>query len=218
MKQEIEFQCQELTCQSTFPLAVKFCPFCGTKQTVIKVKVISSISTPAHVDSRPKLPTQEKAKGAVSEGRSDSLPKEWLVLNPTLLDEAQKKFSIYIADNISNSYCDLATFGILFRYGKNALGLDVRRAESILSLTLQRLSIVNEKELLDDLDALLHVFTDAEKRLDKKSRIDALQSICKPRSGAMKGVDPEVVERHINDFCRRNGVMQRSGIWGWKVL
>lgn len=218
MNQEIEFQCQDLTCQSTFPLAVIFCPFCGTKQTAIQVKIISPISSPPHVDSRPKLSMQEKVKENVLAGRNDSPPNERRVLSPALLDDAQKKFSMYIADNTSNSYCDLATFGVLSRYGKNDLGLDARRVESILSLALQRLGAVNEKELLDELDALLRVFTDAEKRLDKKSRIDALQSVCKPRSGAIKGVDPEVVERHINDFCRRNGVMQRSGIWGWKVL
>ncbi|APA67076.1 hypothetical protein YQ44_03690 [Janthinobacterium sp. 1_2014MBL_MicDiv] len=72
--------------------------------------------------------------------------------------------------------------------------------------------------MLDELDALLHTFTDIEKRLDKKSRVDALQSVCKPRFGAMKGVDFEVAERFINDFCRKNSVMQRSGIWGWKIL
>lgn len=218
MNREIEYQCQELACQSTFPLTVNFCPFCGTKQTAIKVKIISPLPDSPYIDSRQNLPTQEKVGRNVLKLQNDSLPSERRVPNSALLDEAQTKFGIYIADSISNSYCDLTTYGALSRYGKNALGLDVKRVESILSLALQRLNAVNEKELLDELEALLHVFTDVEKRLDKKSRIDALQSVCKPRSGATKGVDPEVVERHINDFCRRNGVMQRSGIWGWKVL
>lgn len=218
MNQEIEFQCQELTCQLTFPVRVNFCPFCGTKQTAINVKIISPISGSQPVDSSLKLPRQEKARGDASGPVIDIFPKERTLKNPAQLDEAQRKFSIYIADSISNSYCDLATFSVLSRYGKSVLGLDMRRVESILSLALQRLNVVNEKVLLDDLHALLHVFTGTKKRLDKKNRIDALQSVCKPRYGAMKGVDPEVVERHINDFCRKNGVMQRSGIWGWKVL
>jgi hypothetical protein len=72
--------------------------------------------------------------------------------------------------------------------------------------------------LLDELGALLHAFTDLEKKLDKKSRVDALQSVCKARLGAIRGVDPEIAERYIDDFCRKNGVMQRSGMWGWKIL
>lgn len=218
MNQKIEYQCQELTCQSTFSLAVTFCPFCGAKQTAIKVKIISLISDFPHIDRVPLSPTKEKVKIIASSRENENLPEDRPVSNPALSDATQKKFSIYIAENISNSYCDCATFGILLRYGKVALGVETRRVESILSLALQRLNVVNEKALLDELDALLHVFTDTEKKLDKKSRIDALQSVCKPRTGTMKGVDPDVVERHINDFCRRNDVMQRSGIWGWKIL
>lgn len=218
MNQQIEYQCQELACQAILSLAVNFCPFCGVKQTAIKVKIVAPISTLPHADSSSPLPTKEKAKIAASSVQNEGLPKERFVSPPALLDAAQTKFSTYIADSISNSYCDCATFGVLLRYGKNALGVEMRRVESILSLALQRLNVVNEKELLDELEALLHVFTDAEKKLDKKTRIDALQSVCKPRAGAMKGVDPEVVERHINDFCRRNAVMQRSGMWGWKIL
>lgn len=220
VKQEIEYQCQELTCQSTFPWTVSFCPFCGVKQTSIKVKVVSPVFSPPSVDKSTScpIPMHEQVGNAVSGRHSVIAPKGEALPDPVRMEDAQKKFSLHIIDNIANSYCDSATFSVLLRYGKNNLGLDVKRVESILSLTLQGLSVVNEKALLDELAALLHVFTDTEKKLDKKSRVDALQSVCKPRSGLMRGVDPEIAEKYINDFCRANGVMQRSGIWGWKIL
>lgn len=217
MKEEIEYQCQESTCQATFHWTVSFCPFCGTRQTVVKVKIISPQLEVQKVDGNASLPN-DQTRIVVPREQSDRVLKDRPLPNPVLLDDGQKKFSIHIADSISNSYCDSVSFSALLRYGKNTLALDIRRVESILSVALLRLNVVNEKALLDELDALLHVFTDTEKKLDKKSRVDALQSVCKPRPGSMKGVDPEIAERYINDFCRKHSVMQRSGIWGWKIL
>lgn len=218
MKKEIEYQCQESTCQATFHWTVNFCPFCGTKQTVVKMKIISPQFEVKNVDGNTPFPMSDQTRIVASSERDDRGMKDRALPDPVLLDDGQKKYSIYIADSISNSYCDSVSFGALLRYGKSTLGLDIRRVESILSMALQRLNVVNEKALLDELDALLHVFTDTEKKLDKKSRVDALQSVSKPRPGAMKGVDPEIAERYINDFCRKHSVMQRSGIWGWKIL
>ena len=217
MEKEIEYQCQESTCRATFHWTVSFCPFCGIKQTVVKVKIISPQLEVKNVDGSTSLPN-DQIRIAASKEQSDRVTKDRPLSNHLLLDDGQKNFNIHIADSISNSYCDSVSFSALLRYGKNVLALDVRRVESILSVALQRLNVVNEKALLDELDALLHVFTDTEKKLDKKSRVDALQSVCKPRPGAMKGVDPEIAERYINDFCRKHSVMQRSGIWGWKIL
>lgn len=218
MSQKIEYQCQESSCQSAFPQTVSFCPFCGVKQTAIKVKKVPPVAVAPIIKEGMPLVTSEQARLGDSGVQNDRVAKERVLSNQALLDDGQNKFSTHIADSISNSYCDSITFGVLLRYGKSALALDMRRVESILSLALQRLNVVNEKELLDELDALLHVFTDTEKKLDKKSRVDALQSVCKPRLGAMKGVDPDIAERYINDFCRKHSVMQRSGIWGWKIL
>ena len=153
-----------------------------------------------NVDGNTTLPMNDQTRIGVARERDDRVLMDRALPNPVLLEDGQKKFSIHIADSISNSYCDSVSFSALLRYGKSALGLDVRRVESILSVALERLNVVNEKALLDELDALLHVFTDTEKKLDKKSRVDALQSVCKPRSGAMKGVDPEIAGRYINDF------------------
>lgn len=218
MKKEIEYQCQELTCQATFHWTVSFCPFCGAKQTVVKVKITSPQLEVQNVDGNTTLPMNDQTRIGVARERDDRVLMDRALPNPVLLEDGQKKFRFHIADSISNSYCDSVSFSALLRYGKSALGLDVRRVESILSVALERLNVVNEKALLDELDALLHVFTDTEKKLDKKSRVDALQSVCKPRSGAMKGVDPEIAGRYINDFCHKHSVMQRSGIWGWKIL
>lgn len=218
MKKEIEYQCQESNCQATFHWPVSFCPFCGTKQTVVKVKIMSPQLEVKNIDGNVPFPMNDQTRIFASSERDDRRLKDLVLPDPVLLDDEQKKYSIHIADSISNSYCDSISFGALLRYGKSTLGLDIRRVESILSVALQRLNVVNEKALLDELDALLHVFTDTEKKLDKKSRIDALQSICKPRPGAMKGADPEIAEQYINDFCRKHNVMQKSGIWGWKIV
>ncbi|MCC7695689.1 hypothetical protein IGS58_03815 [Janthinobacterium sp. EB271-G4-7A] len=218
MKKEIEYQCQESTCQATFHWTVSFCPFCGTKQTVVKVKLMSSQFEVKNVDGNTPFPMSDQTRIVASSERDDHGMRGRALPDTVLLDDGQKKYSIHIVDNISNSYCDSISFSALLRYGKSTLGLDTRRVESILSVALQRLNVVNEKALLDELDGLLHVFTDTEKKLDNKSRVDALQSVCKPRPGAMKGVDPEIAERYINDFCRKHSVMQRSGIWGWKIL
>lgn len=133
-------------------------------------------------------------------------------------DDSLSNFHRDIADSISDAYCNSATFAKLLRQGQNMLGLDARRVHAILSMALERLHAVNEQALLDELNALLHVFTDAEKKLDKKNRIDALQSVCKVRPGTKKGMDPTIAERFITDFCRRNSVRERAGLWGWKVL
>jgi DNA gyrase/topoisomerase IV subunit A len=188
------------------------------KQTAIKLKIFPPASVVPNVDRTIDLTVNEKEKIDDSGIQKGNVLKEKVSSHPALSEDGQKKFSVHIADSISNSYCDSVTFGILLRYGKSLLGVDVRRVESILSLALQRLNVINEKELLDELGALLHAFTDLEKKLDKKSRVDALQSVCKARLGAIRGVDPEIAERYIDDFCRKNGVMQRSGMWGWKIL
>ncbi|MBB5367673.1 MULTISPECIES: hypothetical protein [unclassified Janthinobacterium] len=151
--------------------------------------------------------------------RPERAPKKLsAALAEPVSEDSLSSFHRDIADHISNAYCDGATFAKLLRRGQSMLGLDARRVHAILSMALERLHAVNEQALLDELDALLHVCTDAEKKIDKKERIDALQTVCKARPGVKKGMDPAIAERFITDFCRRNSVRERSGLWGWKVL
>ena len=216
MNQQMEYQCQELLCQSTFPWSVKFCPFCGVKQTAIIVRVVAPVlkiepTAPKKIDtSRPERivpglsgePAQKKNSPSAT-----SMP-----------DDQLKKFHQHIADNISNAYCDNRFFGILLAHGKQTLDLDERRVQSMLTLTLERLNVVNEKALLDELNHFLQTMTATEKKLSSKSRTDALQHVCKPRPGRARGLDPGVAEQFITNFCRQNGVREKSGLWGWKIL
>lgn len=216
MNQQMEYQCQELLCQSIFPWSVKFCPFCGVKQTAIVVRVVAPVlkiepTAPKKIDtSRPERivpglsgePAQKKNSPSAT-----SVP-----------DDQLKKFHQYIADNISNSYCDNRFFDILLVHGKQTLDMDERRVQSMLTLTLERLNVVNEKALLDELKHFLQSMTAAEKKLSSKSRTDALQHVCKPRPGRGRGLDPSVAEQFITNFCRQNGVREKSGLWGWKIL
>ncbi|WP_300759195.1 hypothetical protein [Janthinobacterium sp.] len=211
MNQKIEYQCQEFECLSVLPWVVKFCPFCGARQTTMTLKItVPPVLPKDEPPLKPYILDTRRPERAV---KKPSVP-----LAEPVSDDRLSSFHRDIADHISNAYCDSATFAKLLRHGQNMLGLDARRVHAILSMALERLHAVNEQALLDELDALLHVCTDAEKKLDKKERIDALQTVCKARPGVKKGMDPAIAERFITDFCRRNAVMERSGLWGWKFL
>lgn len=212
----MEYQCQDMLCQSTFPWSVKFCPFCGIKQTNIIVRVI--LPPPKMEPVAPKLVDTSRPERLVAPMSGESEQKKNSLSATSVSDDQQKKFHQHVADNISNSYCDSKFFAILFAHGKQTLGLDERRVQSMLTLALERLNVVNEKALLDELDNFLHTMTGAEKKLSSKGRTDALQHVCKPRPGKAKGLDPGVAEQFITNFCRQNGVREKSGLWGWKIL
>ena len=212
----MEYQCQDLLCQSTFPWSVKFCPFCGVKQTNIVVRVI--LPPPKIEPVAPKLVDTSRPERMVVPMPGEPAPKKNSPSATSIPDDQQKKFHQHVADNISNSYCDSRFFGILTAHGKETLGLDERRVRSMLTLALERLNVVNEKGLLDELDNFLQTMTGAEKKLSSKSRTDALQHVCKPRPGKARGLDPGVAEQFITNFCRQHGVREKSGLWGWKIL
>lgn len=214
--QQMEYQCQDVLCQSIFPWRVKFCPFCGTKQTNIIVRAISP--SPKKEPILPKQVDTSRLERMVVPMSDESEQKKNSPFATSVSDDQQKKFDQYVAENISNSYCDSRFFGILFAHGKQTLGLDERRVQSMLTLTLERLNVVNEKALLDELDNFLQTMTGTEKKLSSKGRTDALQHVCKPRPGKAKGLDPGVAELFITNFCRQNGVREKSGFWGWKIL
>ena len=216
MNQQMEYQCQELLCQSIFPWNVKFCPFCGIKQTHIIARVVSpplktEPAAPKKIDtSRP----ERISPGLPAEPAQSKAPPS----ATSISDDQLKKFHQHVADNISNSYCDSRFFGILCAHGSQTLGLDERRVQAMLTLALERLNVVNEKALLDALRDFLKTMTTAEKKLSSKNRTDALQHVCKPRAGKARGLDPGVAEQFITNFCRENGVREKSGLWGWKIL
>jgi len=91
-----------------------------------------------------------------------------------------------------------------------AKGISVKDTELIIRTELDKSGSVSERVLLDELDGLLHQFTDNDKRLDSKEERNALDQVLTPAAGKKKGLDPRVAEEYANSFCRVNGVRRDS--------
>lgn len=96
-----------------------------------------------------------------------------------------------------------------------AKGIDVRDADLVIREELAKIGAVCERVLLEELDKLLHQFTDNDKRLDGKEERDALDKVLIASHGKRKGLDPRVAEEYVNSFCRVNGVRRDSEIKRW---
>jgi hypothetical protein len=81
---------------------------------------------------------------------------------------------------------------------------------------LQLSAAVSERLLIDELDRLLHQFTDRDKKLDKKEERDALNKVSIAAAGKKKGLDPRVAEEYVASFCKVNGAT-RSTDTKWMV-
>jgi hypothetical protein len=77
-------------------------------------------------------------------------------------------------------------------------------------------SSVSEQVLTDELDLLLHQFTDNDKYLDAKEERDALDKVLIPASGKLKGLDPQVANEYVDNFCKSRGV-RRAGSRKWLI-
>lgn len=91
-----------------------------------------------------------------------------------------------------------------------AKGISAKDIELVIRAELDKLGAVCERVLVDELDRLLHQFTDNDKRLDRKEERDALDKVLTPGGGKKKGLDPRVAEEYANSFCRVNGVRRDS--------
>lgn len=96
-----------------------------------------------------------------------------------------------------------------------AKGIAVKDTELVIRAELDKLGAVCERVLLDELDHLLHQFTDNDKRLDSKEERDALDKVLIPAPGKKKGLDPRVAEEFANSFCRVNGVSRDTESLRW---
>lgn len=105
----------------------------------------------------------------------------------------------------------------MIRQGVANLGLDVAKATIIIDMELDAMGCANESKLCEELDALLHRFTDKDKKLDPKERSDAIQIVCRPKPGASKGLAFDVAERRVIEFCRANRVKVKVGILRWDI-
>ena len=129
------------------------------------------------------------------------------------VDLLKNQLSIKVFDG----YCDQYTFNGLIQYGIQSCGLSDKKCEVILAVEFENKSIVNEKFLLMELDSLLHQFTDSDKKLDQKEKNDAIQFLCKARLGYMHGLNYDVANRFIIDFCRKHRVKVKTGFLKWEI-
>jgi len=131
----------------------------------------------------------------------------------TDIDELRRQVGVHVFD----CYCDVQTRGELIRIGVANSGLTAEIAEVIVDMELEVIGAANEKKLLLELEAVLHQFTDKDKKLDPKERNDALQLVGKARAGYRKGLQYDVADSYIVNFCRANGVKVKIGLLRWTI-
>ena len=89
-------------------------------------------------------------------------------------------------------------------------GIPSKDIELVVRTELDNLGAVCERLLIDDLERLLHQFTDGDRKLDGKEERDALDKVVRPAAGKKKGLDPRVAEEYVNSFCKVNGVVRST--------
>lgn len=98
----------------------------------------------------------------------------------------------------------------------SARSISVNDIERLLRLELEKHGAVSERILLDELERLLHQFTDNDKYLDGKEERDALDKVLIPAPKKKKGLDPRVAKEYVDSFCQVNGV-RRAGNNKWLI-
>ena len=129
------------------------------------------------------------------------------------VDELRKR----VGARVFESYCDEKTRSDLMRQGVDDCGISADKAAVIVDMELEANGFVNEKKLLAELDAMLHQFTAKDKKLDPKENEDAMQYVCKVRSGYSKGLKYEVAQNYITTYCRANSVKLKKGFFSWAI-
>lgn len=122
-----------------------------------------------------------------------------------------------IAQKVFDSYCETSTRSELIRYALNDLGLESSRASMAVDMELESVGCANEHKLLEELEGMLHRFTDKDKKLDQKERSDAIQMVCKARQGYAKGLSVDVAEKRVLEYCRAHQVKVKVGFLRWDV-
>lgn len=155
---------------------------------------------------------------AISLGKSSGAASSHAAPTPTTYpSQPVEALRGEVTAKIFDGYCNEITISVLIQYGVSTCGLEQKKAEIVLAMELESRCIVNEKILLVELDGLLHRFTDSDKKLDDKEKNDAIQFICKARVGYTKGLNFDVASRFITEFCRRNRVKIKTGLFKWEI-
>lgn len=91
-----------------------------------------------------------------------------------------------------------------------ARGILIKDIDLIIKSALDEVGAVSERVLLNELDRLLHQFTDNDKELDSKEERDALDKVMRLSSGKKAGLDPRVAEDYVHSFCKSNGITRTT--------
>ena len=94
-------------------------------------------------------------------------------------------------------------------------GIVSREIELIIREQLDEYSAVSERALVEELDRLLHQFTDNDKKLDQKEERLALNKVVTPAPGKKVGLDPRVAEEYVASFCKANGASRSTDTKKW---
>jgi hypothetical protein len=116
-----------------------------------------------------------------------------------------------------DGYCSEANYKILVQHGVSEFAIESMTAKITLDLELERLLVTNETKLVKELHEILRRFTASDKKLGKKEEEDALQMVCKAALGYRYGLNHDLAQNVINDFCRANGVKKKTGMFSWAI-
>ena len=89
-------------------------------------------------------------------------------------------------------------------------GIAVNGTQLVIRSELERIGALCERTVLEELDALLHKFTDDDKLLGGKEERGVLDQVLAVTADRKRGLDPRVAEEYVNSFCRVNGVRQND--------
>ena len=89
-------------------------------------------------------------------------------------------------------------------------GIAVNGTQLVIRSELERIGALCERTVLEELDALLHKFTDDDKLLGGKEERGVLDQVLAVTPDRKRGLDPRVAEEYVNSFCRVNGVRRHS--------
>lgn len=96
-----------------------------------------------------------------------------------------------------------------------ARGIVSREIELVIREQLDEYSAVSERALVEELDRLLHQFTDNDKKLDQKEERLALSKAVNAASGKRVGLDPRIAEEYVSSFCKANGASRSTDTKKW---
>ena len=96
-----------------------------------------------------------------------------------------------------------------------ARGIVSREIELVIREQLDEYSAVSERALVEELDRLLHQFTDNDKKLDQKEERLALSKVVHAASGKRVGLDPRIAEEYVSSFCKANGASRSTDTKKW---